>query len=193
MTQPHDATPLRTALLEEISQERARQITQGNWTVDHDDAHTRGELARAGAAFATTGRTEDAAETRVMTDVLWPFNRESFKPHGYRHNLLRAQALLLAEMERIERLADTVQYFRVPGPQGAFLYYAADRDTLITLLATSGQPVVTEDITELPGTAVYPVNEAHTRSEPLRELFMDRAGTVDVLAAAPLLPDHTRE
>jgi len=77
-----------------------------------------------------------------MTDALWPFNRESFTPHGYRQNLLRAQALLLAEMERIKRLADTVQYFRVPGSQGALLYYAADRDTLITLLATTGQSIV---------------------------------------------------
>jgi len=34
MTQTHDALPLRTALLEEISQERARQINQENWTTE---------------------------------------------------------------------------------------------------------------------------------------------------------------
>ena len=45
-------TDTRTGI-ERIVDERARQIAKEGWTPEHDDQHVKGELAVAGALYAT--------------------------------------------------------------------------------------------------------------------------------------------
>ena len=87
-----------------IADERARQISKFGWTPKHDDGHTDGSL-RVNAALCACDGTD--AE---ITDHA---NRESWgivERHGYNgeapdalHLLAIAGALIVAEMERIQR------------------------------------------------------------------------------------------
>lgn len=94
----HIRTPMSPAMLAVIA-ERRRQIDAEGWTVEHDDAHPLGELACAGAAYALHRDIDDGA----MPDV-WPWSPAWWKPRGFRRDLVRAGALILAEIERFDRL-----------------------------------------------------------------------------------------
>lgn len=78
--------------------ERQRQMSVECWTPGHDDEHRRGELALAAAAYCVHG-----LDGPVSGPDLWPWAYEWWKPKGRRSNLVRATALLLAEIERLDR------------------------------------------------------------------------------------------
>jgi len=86
---------------DEISRERARQIHKEGWTAAHDDKHDTGELAAAAACYAAT-------DTRWMNvrerAGIWPWHESYWKPKDRRRNLIRAGALIVAEIERLDRL-----------------------------------------------------------------------------------------
>jgi hypothetical protein len=87
----------RMGVIEEISAERRRQIEVEGWTPEHDDEHANGELARAAASYAISdGYFENIS-------ALWPWEDEWFKPKDRRRDLIRAAALLVAEIERLDR------------------------------------------------------------------------------------------
>lgn len=106
-----------------IAAERQRQITEEVWTPEHDDGHTLGELAAAGACYALLHtRWKDASALvggRLVRDILWPWESEWFKPAEYPEppydrnvhrsrtirDLVKAGALLAAEIDRLERAA----------------------------------------------------------------------------------------
>lgn len=129
-----------------ISEERQRQVDVEGWTPEHDDQHMEGELADAAAAYAYAGdhspvNPQDGHGTDLGR-VLWPWDRASFKPGAHRHNLVRAGALIVAELERLDRLAGSVQYFVRGMPDGSLELYAADsREALAEYLG--GVPVET--------------------------------------------------
>lgn len=77
--------------------ERQRQITHEGWSIEHDDAHEPGELARAGACYALHPTAVREAEN------LWPWSREWWKPEGLRRDLVKAGALILAEGDKFDR------------------------------------------------------------------------------------------
>lgn len=91
--------------IEDIRDERLRQMIEEGWTPAHDDELLHGELVRAAACYSMYQPTE-------YMPVGWPFSRESWKPKDRRRNLIRAAALLVAEIERIDRSAsaDDEQY-----------------------------------------------------------------------------------
>lgn len=104
----HIRTPLSSAMLAVIA-ERRRQIEVEGWTPEHDDDHTLGELARAGACYALQSpqhinKPQYAAEACAYLPAAWPWSREWWKPQGFRRDLVRAGALILAEIERFDRL-----------------------------------------------------------------------------------------
>lgn len=78
------------SVVREIAAERRRQIEDGRDAV-HDDELTGGELASAAAAYA------------VNDFALWPWASEWWKPKDRRRNYVRAAALLIAEIERMDR------------------------------------------------------------------------------------------
>ena len=89
-------------ILGEIATERLRQIEAEGWTLEHYDEHELGELAQAGAAYALMSiRNYDYAEA-ICPDC-WPWEFDWFKPKNPRRDLVRAAALIIAEIERIDR------------------------------------------------------------------------------------------
>ena len=82
----------------DVQAERKRQIEAEEWTPEHDDKHTGGELARAAACYATHSTLLGSE-----VDTIWPWDFAWWKPTDYRRDLVKATALLLAEIERIDR------------------------------------------------------------------------------------------
>ena len=88
----------------DVFAERQRQISAESRTTEHDDAHDNGELAMAAAAYAWSSAMHgDATPFMVGWNQLWPWEYEEFKPKTPRENLVRAGALIVAEIERIDR------------------------------------------------------------------------------------------
>lgn len=89
-------------ILEEISAERRRQIEVEGWTPEHDDGHSSEEMARAAASYVLShaGLIESAFDA-----WLDGWGREWFKPNPVdsRRDLIKAAALILAEVERLDR------------------------------------------------------------------------------------------
>lgn len=83
----------------DVLAERRRQISVG-WTLEHDDEHVNGEMAAAAACYAFT-----AARSPHYIDHIWPWSLDWFKRKDKRSNLVRAAALLIAEIERLDRAA----------------------------------------------------------------------------------------
>lgn len=90
--------------------ERTRQITAEGYTHEHDDAHDDGGLADAAACYAleasaaASGSNDTAKAVRTWTATkLWPWDRKWWKPDMPRRMLVKAAALILAEIERIDR------------------------------------------------------------------------------------------
>jgi hypothetical protein len=92
---------MRTQAMEDILSERDRQITAEGWTPAHDDKHTNQEMAMAAAAYASLYK--GGSDTRALT--LWPieWDLKWWKPTTQRRNLVKAGALILAEIERLDR------------------------------------------------------------------------------------------
>lgn len=90
-----------TAAERDVLTERRRQIDQEGWTASHDDKmHESGDLARAGACYA---RNAVFGMHSVAPPVMWPWSSHWWKPTTPRRDLVKAAALLLAEIERIDR------------------------------------------------------------------------------------------
>lgn len=90
----------------EIAAERKRQMWDEGWTTDRDDQHSRGEMALAAMAYtqAATQVSTSTAEMRALpAPRYWPWSTEWWKPKDRRRNLVRAAALIIAEIERIDR------------------------------------------------------------------------------------------
>jgi hypothetical protein len=94
----------------DVLAERQRQIDIKGWTPEHDDEHGHGEMAGAAACYAhhvnarawVVGTTHDDYAQEPSPD-LWPWSEDSWKPTTPRRDLVKAAALLLAEIERRDR------------------------------------------------------------------------------------------
>lgn len=84
----------------DVQAERRRQITAEGWTPEHDDLYCAAELPRAAAAYILNGANDEAP-------AIWPFSAKWWKPRDARSNYVRAGALILAEIERLDRTAAT--------------------------------------------------------------------------------------
>lgn len=85
--------------------ERLRQVAQEGYAPDHDDRHNAGELAEAAACYC---HSADAQMHGVSPEYVplpreWPWHPNSYKPRSPREDLVRAGALILAELERLSR------------------------------------------------------------------------------------------
>ncbi|WP_059415535.1 hypothetical protein [Cupriavidus basilensis] len=86
-----------------VVRERRRQIAEEGWTPEHDDEHQAGDLARAGACYALHGG--DDAGFLDFPPPQWPWAAPYWKPGTQHRNLVKAGALILAELERDIRAA----------------------------------------------------------------------------------------
>jgi len=97
----------------DVIAERRRQIEAEGWTPEHDDAHKDGSLADAAACYAAAA--ELPIEQRSYGNRDWGVVPKLFpRSWGYnwwkpskdrRRNLVKAAALILAEIDRLDRLA----------------------------------------------------------------------------------------
>jgi hypothetical protein len=93
------------SVIDEIAAERRRQIEEEGWTLAHDDRHNRGELALAAAAYAGETGTAGSGLIGKVKFLCWPWHNHWWKPRGPRRDLIRAAALIVAEIERLDRLS----------------------------------------------------------------------------------------
>lgn len=102
----HPVTDTAKSAAEDVLAERERQKTVEGWTPEHDDDYAHFELARAASCYAA----EAAEPTRRPAEegdrpYNWPWHSDWWKPSGRRRNLVKAGALILAEIERLDRRA----------------------------------------------------------------------------------------
>lgn len=81
--------------LRDVVAERQRQQSTKGYSTQQDDTYIGGELAAAAISYIEPMEAES----------YWPadWHDDSFKPSDYRRNLVKAGALILAEIERIDR------------------------------------------------------------------------------------------
>lgn len=89
--------PVQSRALRDVTAERQRQQSTKGYSTQQDDTYIGGELAAAAISYIEPMEAES----------YWPadWHDDSFKPSDYRRNLVKAGALILAEIERIDRQA----------------------------------------------------------------------------------------
>jgi hypothetical protein len=130
------ALPFLTDAARDVLTERGRQADVEGWTAAHDDDHDCGDLALAGAAYALhAGCNLNPFSQQDLGEqpIFWPWSAEWWKPGDTRRSLVKAAALIIAEIERIDRAigkhgkaaarCDTAQSIRskvtLAGPKGS--------------------------------------------------------------------------
>ena len=89
----------------DVAAERRRQVEAEGWTPEHDDEHGDHAMSIAAACYALDG-TGPAKSGTVSLERLWQWSGWAarwWKPKTRRQNLIRAAALILAEIERLDR------------------------------------------------------------------------------------------
>ena len=99
----------------DVLSERRRQIEHEGFTPERDDKYDRGSLAKAAACYAYAASVPDARRTQILKRKvrsamglavlyeLWPWSWKWWKPTSRRADLVKAGALIIAEIERIDR------------------------------------------------------------------------------------------
>lgn len=95
----------QSVVVEEIAAERRRQIETEGWTPEHDDGHVHYELSRAAHLYArhAANNHADPHYAIIAAPDAWPWEYAWWKPKTPRRDLIRAAALLIAEIERLDR------------------------------------------------------------------------------------------
>lgn len=91
------------AAIRSIAHERQRQIEGEGWTPERDDQYQQGELAKAAAGYVLHVLADQSWKS------IWPFAPQWFKPADPRRMLVKAGALVVAEIQRIDRAEARVQ------------------------------------------------------------------------------------
>lgn len=99
----------------DIAAERQRQIEAEGWTPEHDDEHDDGQMATAAATYAYAASLPDRLREVIsgiytinnnsLARALWPWENSWWKPSTPRRDLVKAGALIVAEIERLDRAA----------------------------------------------------------------------------------------
>jgi hypothetical protein len=83
----------------DVIAERQRQVTGEGYSLYRDDIYIHGEIAEAAATYASLAGKPGSGSTA------WPWGQHTFKPSSdRRRDLVKAGALILAEIERLDRI-----------------------------------------------------------------------------------------
>ncbi|EFJ8019224.1 ead/Ea22-like family protein [Shigella flexneri] len=96
-----EARAFNPAILDVIAERQRQQSVEG-WMPEHDDEHCNGELAMAAVCYINETGTVNRNGGKPWG---WPWDASWWKPNARRRNLVKAGALILAEIERIDRAA----------------------------------------------------------------------------------------
>ena len=97
--------------IELVQQERRRQIEAEGWSLEHDDTHRSAELTRAAMSYADSARRQLLGASlehglALPWAAYWPWDEEWWKPSSDPiRNLVKSAALIVAEIERLQRKA----------------------------------------------------------------------------------------
>lgn len=84
--------------IEKIAAERQRQIEAEGWSKDHDSQYTDGQLWQAAICYAR----DFGCAYLSHPPRNWPWSKGWWKPKSRIENLVRAGALIAAEIDRLE-------------------------------------------------------------------------------------------
>jgi hypothetical protein len=87
--------------IELIAEERQRQIEKEGWSKEHDAEHYRGEMAIAAMCYA------DPRKLNGKVPYGWPWDDKWWKPKDRVRNLVKAGALIAAEIDRLNNQTPT--------------------------------------------------------------------------------------
>lgn len=87
----------------DVAAERLRQIRKKGYTPAHDLNYHDGQLVHAAVCYSLASRRE---VTKGCKPGLWPWGSDSWKPSYGRTDLVKAAALLLAEIDRLDGVAE---------------------------------------------------------------------------------------
>lgn len=92
--------------IELITEERRRQIDVEGWTPEHDAEHAAGELGDAAMCYIGTTLNEFTEYSSELSKApyAWPWAEAWWKPSDPVRNLVKAGALIAAEIDRLNRL-----------------------------------------------------------------------------------------
>lgn len=93
--------------LNDVAEEVLRQVHVEGFDAEHDDQYRGGQLALAGAAYAICAAVQTVeGPTNTITHLplrLWPWSIAWWKPKDLRRNLVRAAALIIAQIRAFDR------------------------------------------------------------------------------------------
>jgi len=105
--------------IELIAAERKRQVTKERWTAKHDDEHEARELARAAQCYLNhyVARQHIYGNTLRLPSIIdgpkayqselpsdeWPWGDKFWNPQNPLRDLVKAAALIAAEIDRLQR------------------------------------------------------------------------------------------
>lgn len=92
-----------TPAARDVLAERQRQISAEGWTPEHDDDHDTGQMAAAASCYALHAETGPHLASKRARPAHWPWSLKWWKPGATRRMLVKAGALILAEIERLDR------------------------------------------------------------------------------------------
>lgn len=105
-----------TRALQDVAAERQRQIEGEAFSPEKDDRYVRGDLLQAAMCYCVNANTRtvllaDGVQPEKIEELSaaaavprsWPWAKEYWKPSGHRRVLVKAAALLIAEIERLDR------------------------------------------------------------------------------------------
>lgn len=123
-------------VLREIAMERLRQQEAEGFTEDHDnEEHAAADLALAAASYAVSAAsqlcfyaadaireagqtaldlqdaaayTEEGGVLRGLSENMWPWD-DMYKPKDVRRDLIRAAALIVAQIEQIDAVTEELR------------------------------------------------------------------------------------
>jgi hypothetical protein len=136
-----------------IGKERNRQISDENCSEEHDDGHTDGSIAMAAACYAIPPRMRVMEFTQPE---LWPWDVEDWKPlpSNRMRELIKAGALIVAELERIDRAEAAAAAEADLEAEGRRLETEVSEETMATVkeahdrVAAMGEKLIGEEPTE---------------------------------------------
>ncbi|WOX99948.1 hypothetical protein [Dickeya fangzhongdai] len=101
-------TKLVSAAVRDVIAERQRQVAAEGWTPEHDDEHVAFEMSFAAATYVLHIAQSYGGQPykHVAPSEIWPWDLKwlKFAP-GPRRSLVKAAALILAEIDRLDRAA----------------------------------------------------------------------------------------
>lgn len=100
------APPASTwSVIEEIKRERRRQVVEEGRLREGDDEYVTGQLADAAASYCISAANSQLPEDyrRKNRPAYWPWDAMFWKPTTPRRDLVKAAALIVAEIERLDR------------------------------------------------------------------------------------------